>query len=651
MSPVIHGDKQRDKVTSNSATNTSDIPNISASDEVTPVIRISPHKKNIERMLSHELNLMANSSGLRYTKAASVQNLFINRVNEQLITEKAQGAAISTLQKIVNDASDTSAQAHTSVANILSELGTLDVEQKEILIQSENSIKSRIDTLATELHDIEVSQKQQSIHLNAKTDKPETQISFSVTTQDGDKITIDINQNQAEFLNNEITQEGQFAVQYQLEGELSAQEKTALATLYQDFSKFSTALFESPEKRSLSQGIDLNNAFDNNILSGFSISYSGQNEDSISALHESTGRDVVNYNYHIDKQTNSQALAVQIDFKNQVLDLDLNTSLTGSYDEEKVALYINELESNIDQHYQKITDEMAHVEGLKGADFSVEVASKQFLTTSFQGMFQTQTTNSAEIETSAIALNELHGKNGSGLQGSIQSDNQQLSTLADFDLNFIVDKTEKFYYQQKTDITANNNGQKVHQSRAFHATGGFSADLTDSDGLILFLASSMSEHEVTVETDTHGDITRFTLGEYEASHIGQITLHDLNTDLTSFDYRHGYVSQQTNQVTVAGDTLIENYHAQAAEIQSSGFDKWDKNNLNSLYGLHIKHNQELEQMIIRNLSSENNDEKVNVSTKLVSQKLKKYSEIYLSSFEKGDDRIKTQVYLLTGKES
>ena len=620
MSPIINGkDSNSAKVEHSSVEDEV----ISSNVEKAPVPATT---ENNTPSASHQVNSLLNRNSilggnynhsLKYaTKAPTVQNLFLAKVNSHVDEEITAGSPLYNLKQIVNDAKIGSRQGHESVANVLNELGQLGTEQQNILLQSEKVIAQGLEHLDTRLDGLNDNSQ-------IVTSLPDQQLQFSVSTQEGDIVTIDFNQ----------LQQGSFALQYEVEGELSESEKVALAGLYEEFSKFSQSFFSSEKRKEISSGINIADSFDSSVLKGFNIAYSGNNpEKNETSLIQSTNRDVLNYSYQVNQNDNSQSLNFQIDFSDQTVDFGLTTSLTGSYNEGTVSAYIEEARNNLGSHLSQISsnasNEIDNDEKVSDTNFSL-------FSQSFTSMFQTQTSENKDIKTGAAAVNEINDKNSSGVQGTISAHNQEISSLADFELSFVLNKESQFSMGQQTQIDKNSEGSTINQRRYTSTTTNISPldsahfDPTKPRNQYV---TTYTENNVQLEVDNENQVLHFSLDEKSSADTFSLGVTPLSSqnrlaDSTITIEEH----QQSIQITVENDEVIESFQDKTTskELYSASF--WNGQFLDLSFSYGISQVEMLNQTLVKNLSSDQ------VVPEIKSSKVQRYIDVGIMSFDPSKD--------------
>ncbi|PAJ75106.1 hypothetical protein CJF42_06965 [Pseudoalteromonas sp. NBT06-2] len=553
---------------------------------------------------TYRIDRLLDKVTLHSLKTASVKNLFVDDIGNNNIS-KTNSTPTGALMSIMNNPTSATSKSNNIIQNIFSEIGNLNTNQKRLFLSNAQNTKNELFQQVSDNID---KKKPNNKYIS---NIPDLQLSFSITTQDGDKISVDINKNMYKSPEDD---KNLFAFTYQVEGELSIKEQKALDNLYKDIGKVSDNLFTSVENRNISQTINLKESFDSSILSGFNINFSGKNEEHNPSSYNK--RDEFTYSYKINQETNMQTLEVGIEFKKQNLHFDLNTSLTGSYDEGRLNAYIDEVKRDtIEFKKETIKD---------SGDFIQENLNinDKFMYDSFKSMFQTQTQTNTELVKDADTLNAFYNNSVNtgyhGLQSKSADRKQKISTLADFNFNIIANHTSQFFLEQKTQITETDNGKNLSQSRSFEAiTGG-----PISDVIGLFYATKESRHELSVNINKQGAVTN--LEQTSLKENDSVYLSFKNTPNKGSTYTTANTNEQTSKVSITDNKFRESYQNSTGERFYVG--QWkedDKMGIRNLFSVSVNFGAQLKLDIIRQLSTEK-DSKFSNSHQDISFSAKKY---------------------------
>ena len=252
-----------------------------------------------------------------------VYEAFTDRVTQHINLGKANGESQQQLDGLLKRISQGAEQAHTETRNILAQLGKLDAGTESYIAESSTYTRFALNELASKISEDE---ELAEINSNKKV------FSLQVTTQQGDQIDITIKQadnRQANTFANKVS------VSYEVEGNLSENEKMALSELMNAIGSTSDSLLAGNDLTQL-MGIK---DFNGQQLSAFSLSLAGSNQE-------------VNYSYqHSDNQQNLSGSWSQ---KNQVkASFNMQSQLGGIADNEQLARYLTLIENASDASYKQ----------------------------------------------------------------------------------------------------------------------------------------------------------------------------------------------------------------------------------------------------------------------------------------------------------
>ena len=214
---------------------------------------------------------------------------------------RSEGADVKEIDKMIKEAKDGIKEGFKEAKEILKEMGLFSGEVKENYKSTFNQVMDGLDEMRTSRPEKpalpENSQVEAFQHLSLQQSRS---ISMSLTTKDGDQVTIEINRSMAadsaeygrmgggnfSYIS-EQRLEQQASFSYSVEGDLDADEMEAIKELTQDIEKVAREFFsgDSEEALDLAGEIELDSE-----LSGYRVNMQEQQQFSAVATYQEINR-------------------------------------------------------------------------------------------------------------------------------------------------------------------------------------------------------------------------------------------------------------------------------------------------------------------------------------------------------------------------
>ncbi|GAW96169.1 MULTISPECIES: hypothetical protein [Colwellia] len=363
----------------------------------------------------------------------------ISSQQEGLLNNENSDELMKRLNKSVKDIHG----AYANTSDILASLGQLGYEQKSFLASSEQRVERALGSYM------------ESINRTDNEDNDNYSFELSVKTKQGDIINIIFNSSQGYDESTGQTVDG-FTLSYQVEGDLSEAEHQALTEVLAGIGQMADEFFKVSQN-SYSNYVPAGQAdfnldfladFNHQQLSGFDVSFSTTENQQFGSSENN-----LDLSYHIDQESNQQALIFNSQAGVNEIDFSLDMSTFGGKDVKQIQQYLATLDKNIeDSRYHSKGDNKTSAFGkkddlkmqqgfaiFKGAFASMSLAAQRY--SNIESIAAQQFTDGramvAELVDNMISNDPRYQGLGSETNNSLGAG---ISKLADFDAKFSFSK-------------------------------------------------------------------------------------------------------------------------------------------------------------------------------------------------------------------
>lgn len=269
------------------------------------------------------------------------EDVALNYISQHYQKGLSEGKTSNELNKLIDHSAQHYRNAYRNTRSILDKLGRLGPEQQSFISRSEH----RVELALNNMHNLPVGGG-----FEQPASKP---FELTIETQEGDRVTItfSIEHTQEEggmeyaSANSQYNSFDSFQLSYQVEGELSDEEHSAMMEIFAGVGQLADEYFSLPQanqnKTLLSN--DLLTNFNSEQLAGVDLSMATGDEHQFS------------YRYSFDKEEEKQKLAVNMSsYFTQPVSFDITTSIWGGQDSEQLAQYFDAIEKNADAHLSNL---------------------------------------------------------------------------------------------------------------------------------------------------------------------------------------------------------------------------------------------------------------------------------------------------------
>ena len=288
----------------------------------------------IEEFINSPLSITTEQA---YSFDMKAEDVALNYISQHYQKGLSEGKTSNELNKLIDDSAMHYRNAYRNTSSILEKLGKLGPQQKSFISRSEHRVELGLNSLySAQLGDVFGQPASEPFEL-------------TIETQEGDRITITFSINHTKekggieyaAASSEYNSFDSFELSYQVEGDLSDEEHSAMMEIFAGVGQLADDYFSQPQanqdKAILSNDLLAN--FNSEQLAGIDLSMALSDDNEFS------------YSYTFDKETEKQNLAVNMgDYFTQPVSFDITTSIWGGQDSEQLAQYFDAIDKNSEAH-------------------------------------------------------------------------------------------------------------------------------------------------------------------------------------------------------------------------------------------------------------------------------------------------------------
>ncbi len=301
-------------------------------------------EEKVEQLLHQELSSLLTITSAptvfdyKYSDKELALRTVISNQQEGLLNNENSDGLMNRLNKSVKDIH----RAYANTSDILASLGQLGHKQESFLASSEQRVERALGSYL------------ESLNRTDNEDNDNYSFELSVKTKEGDIINITFNSSQGYDENTGKTVDG-FSLSYQVEGDLSEAEHQALTEILSgvgdmadEFFKVSQNSYSKYVPAGQSEfNVGFLTAFNHQQLSGFDVSFSTTENQQFGDPENN-----LDLSYHVDQQSNQQALTFTSQAGVNEIDFSLDMSTFGGKDVKQMQQYIATLDKNLEDSRQ-----------------------------------------------------------------------------------------------------------------------------------------------------------------------------------------------------------------------------------------------------------------------------------------------------------
>ena len=265
----------------------------------------------IEEFINSPLSITTEQA---YSFDMKAEDVALNYISQHYQKGLSEGKTSNELNKLIDDSAMHYRNAYRNTSSILEKLGKLGPQQKSFISRSEHRVELGLNSLySAQLGDVFGQPASEPFEL-------------TIETQEGDRITITFSINHTKekggieyaAASSEYNSFDSFELSYQVEGDLSDEEHSAMMEIFAGVGQLADDYFSQPQanqdKAILSNDLLAN--FNSEQLAGIDLSMA------LSDDHE------FSYSYTFDKETEKQSLSSASSARNNVLTTEQSENYT-----------------------------------------------------------------------------------------------------------------------------------------------------------------------------------------------------------------------------------------------------------------------------------------------------------------------------------